>query len=177
MKRWIMGVVAGAALFACGAQAADVNIVALGASNTYGSGRGRTAGGVPSSQAYPAKLQALLRARGMAAHVSNAGIPGDTTGGMLGRLDSAVPDGTRIVILQPGGNDMRRGQGASRAGNIAEIKRRLAARHIKVIMFDHIGRIAPQTTRDPDGQHFNAQGHAAFAAWLAPKVMAAARGR
>jgi acyl-CoA thioesterase-1 len=177
MKRWIMGVVAGAALFACGAQAADVNIVALGASNTYGSGRGRTAGGVPSSQAYPAKLQALLRARGMAAHVSNAGIPGDTTGGMLGRLDSAVPDGTRIVILQPGGNDMRRGQGASRAGNIAEIKRRLAARHIKVIMFDHIGRIAPQTTRDPDGQHFNGQGHAAFAAWLAPKVMAAARGR
>ena len=90
---------------------------------------------------------------------------------------AVLPDGTRIVILQPGGNDMRRGQGASRAGNIAEIKRRLAARHIKVIMFDHIGRIAPQTTRDPDGQHFNAQGHAAFAAWLAPKVMAAARGR
>jgi lysophospholipase L1-like esterase len=30
---------------------------------------------------------------------------------------------------------------------------------------------------DPDGQHFNAQGHAAFAAWLAPQVMAAARGK
>jgi acyl-CoA thioesterase-1 len=177
MKRWIMGIVAGAALFACGAQAAEVNIVALGASNTYGSGRGRTAGGVPSSQAYPAQLQALLRARGVAAHVTNAGIPGDTTGGMLARLDSAVPEGTRIVILQPGGNDMRRGQGASRAGNIAEIKRRLAARHVKVIMLDRIGQIAPKGTKDADGQHFNAQGHAAFAAWLAPKVMAATRGR
>ena len=177
MKRWIMGIVAGAALFACGAQAAEVNIVALGASNTYGSGRGRTNGGVPSSQAYPAQLQALLRARGVAAHVTNAGIPGDTTGGMLARLDSAVPEGTRVVIFQPGGNDMRRGQGASRAGNIAEIKRRLAARHIKVVMLDHIGQIAPKGTKDPDGQHFNAQGHAAFAAWLAPKVMAAARGR
>jgi acyl-CoA thioesterase-1 len=177
MKRWVMGIVAGAALFACGAQAAEVQIVALGASNTSGSGRGRTAGGVPSSQAYPAKLQAMLQAKGLAAHVSNAGIPGDTTGGMLARLDSAVPDGTRIVILQPGANDMRRGQGASRAGNIAEIKRRLAARHIKVIMLGHLGQIAPKGTKDPDGQHFNAQGHAAFAAWLAPKVIAAARAK
>ena len=174
MKRWVMGVVAGAALLACGAQAAEVSIVALGASNTFGSGRGRTAGGVPSSQAYPAKLQALLQAKGLAAHVSNAGIPGDTTGGMLARLDSAVPSGTTIVILQPGGNDMRRGQGASRAGNIAEIKRRLSARHI---MLGHLGQIAPKATREPDGQHFNAQGHAAFAAWLAPKVIAAAHAR
>jgi acyl-CoA thioesterase-1 len=177
MKRWALGLVAGAALFACAAQAAEVNIVALGASNTSGSGRGRTNGGVPSSQAYPAQLQRLLAAKGVSAHVANAGIPGDTTGGMLARLNSAVPNGTSIVILQPGGNDARRGQGASRQGNIAEIKHRLAARHIKVIMLGHLGQIAPKHTRDPDGQHFNAQGHAAFAAWLAPKVIAAARGR
>lgn len=178
MKRWITGIIAGAALFACGAQAAgEVHIVALGASNTYGSGRGRTNGGVPSSQAYPAQLQSLLKSKGLAAHVSNAGVPGDTTGGMLARLNSAVPNGTTIVILQPGGNDARRGQGASRESNIAEIKRRLAARHIKVIMLGHLGQIAPRGTRDSDGQHFNAQGHAAFAAWLAPKVIAAAHGR
>lgn len=178
MKRWVMGiVVAGAALFAWGAQAADVHIVALGASNTSGSGRGRANGGVPSSQAYPAQLQAMLQAKGLTAHVSNAGIPGDTTGGMLARLDSAVPSGTTIVILQPGGNDARRGQGAARESNIAEIKRRLSARHIKVIMLGHLGQIAPKATRDPDGQHFNAQGHAAFAAWLAPKVIAAARSK
>lgn len=177
MKRWTLGLAAGAVLFACAAQAAEVNIVALGASNTYGSGRGRTNGGVPSSQAYPAQLQRLLAAKGVSAHVKNAGIPGDTTGGMLARLNSAVPNGTSIVILQPGGNDARRGQGASRQGNIAEIKHRLAARHIKVIMLGHLGQIAPKNSRDPDGQHFNAQGHAAFAAWLAPQVMAAARGK
>jgi acyl-CoA thioesterase-1 len=96
---------------------------------------------------------------------------------MLARLNSAVPNGTTIVILQPGGNDARRGQGASRESNIAEIKRRLAARHIKVIMLGHLGQIAPKGARDSDGQHFNAQGHAAFAAWLAPKVIAAAHGR
>ncbi len=176
MKGWALGMAA-AMLFACAAQAAEVNIVALGASNTYGSGRGRTNGGVPSSQAYPAQLQRLLAAKGVSAHVANAGIPGDTTGGMLARLNSAVPNGTMIVILQPGGNDARRGQGASREGNIAQIKQRLAARHIKVITLGHLGQIAPKNTRDPDGQHFNAQGHAAFAAWLAPQVMAAARGK
>ena len=177
MKRWTLGLAAAAALFVCAAQAAQVNIVALGASNTYGSGRGRTNGGVPSSQAYPAQLQRLLAARGISAHVANAGIPGDTTGGMLARLNSAVPKGTSIVILQPGGNDARRGGSGSREGNIAEIKHRLAARHIKVIVLGRLGQIAPKNTRDPDGQHFNAQGHAAFAAWLAPQVIAATRGQ
>jgi acyl-CoA thioesterase-1 len=157
------------------AQAAPINIVALGASNTYGHGRGRTAGGVEPSQAWPAQLQAMLRAKGVDAHVKNAGIPGDTTGGMLARLDSAVPQGTELVILQPGGNDARRGSAAARAGNIAEIKRRLAARHVKVIMIGKIGQIAPADTRDSDGQHFNARGHAAIAHSLVPRVMALLR--
>lgn len=155
------------------AQAASVQIVALGASNTYGHGRGRTNGGVEPSEAFPAQLEAMLRARGIDAHVANAGIPGDTTGGMLQRLASAVPEGTRIVILQPGGNDARRGEGASRAGNIVAIQQQLAARHIRLII---TGMNAPAGTRDPDGQHFNARGHAAVAASLMPKVMAAIRG-
>jgi acyl-CoA thioesterase-1 len=155
--------------------AATVNIVALGASNTYGQGRGKTNGGVNPSHAYPAQLQALLRARGLDARVSNAGIAGDTTSGMLGRLDSAVPQDTSIVILQAGGNDARRGEGGRVAGNVAQIRKRLTARGIVVIMLDHLGRIAPKSSRDPDGQHFDARGHAAFAAYLAPQVMAAAK--
>jgi acyl-CoA thioesterase-1 len=156
------------------AQAASVRIVALGASNTYGHGRGRTNGGVQPSQAFPAQLQAMLRARGVDARVTNAGIPGDTTGGMLSRLGSAVPNGTQIVILQPGGNDRRRGESGSTAGNVAAIQQQLAARHIAVIM---TGMPAPASTRDPDGQHFNAEGHAAVAAALLPQVMAAIGGK
>jgi acyl-CoA thioesterase-1 len=148
--------------------------VALGASNTFGHGRGRTNGGVEPSQAFPAQLESMLRARGVDAHVANAGIPGDTTGGMLSRLGSAVPDGTQIVILQPGGNDRRRGQGESSAGNVAAIQQQLAARHIKVII---TSMPAPASTRDPDGQHFNAQGHAAVAASLVPQVMSAMRSK
>ena len=38
--------------------------------------------------------------------VANAGIPGDTLRGMLARLDRYVPEGTRVVIVQGGYNDV-----------------------------------------------------------------------
>jgi len=110
-------------------QAAAVNIVALGASNT-------AAKGLSSQQAYPAQLEAMLRARDYDAHVSNAGVNGDTTAGMLGRLGSSVPPGTHVVILQPGGNDMRAtrrnriiASPEQRQANIAAIMAQLRARH------------------------------------------------
>ena len=63
-------------------RAASVNIVALGASNTAGKGVG-------SGEAFPAQLEAMLRAKGYDAHVTNAGVSGDTTAGMLARLNSS----------------------------------------------------------------------------------------
>src|SRR3712207_3463798 len=87
------------ACFALTDPARAQTIVALGASNTEGMGRGRTNLGVPREQAYPAQLERLLRARGVNAPVINAGIAGDTTAGMLARLDAAVPSGTRVLIL------------------------------------------------------------------------------
>src|SRR5207253_6716702 len=54
-------------------------------------------------------LPIFLHAQGYNVRVVNAGINGDTTGGMLARLDTVVPAGTRLVILQPGGNDFRKG--------------------------------------------------------------------
>jgi acyl-CoA thioesterase-1 len=174
MRNLCTALVISVSLFAAAAtEAATVTIVALGASNTYGRGKGAHPGGVPQSQAYPAQLQALLKGKGIDARVVNAGIPGDTTGGMLARLNSAVPNGTRVVILQTGGNDARRGVGASAAGNTAEIARQLQQRGIKVILLDRMGAYAPASTRDPDGQHYNAQGHAAIAAGLLPQVVAA----
>lgn len=156
---------------ASGAGAASLNIVALGASNTAGMGKGNHPGGVSRNQAFPAQLEALLRAKGIDAHVRNAGIAGDTTGGMLRRMDSAVPNGTRIVILQTGGNDAR--EGGDAAANTAQITSKLEARGIKVIPLV-LSTFAPSSTRDPDGEHYNAQGHAAVAAGLLPQVIAAA---
>ena len=41
--------------------------------------------------------------------ITNAGVSGDTTSGGLARLDWSVPDGTQLVILELGANDMLRG--------------------------------------------------------------------
>ncbi len=160
----------GIACLAASGPARAQTIVALGASNTEGRGRGHTNMGVPREQAYPAQLERLLRARGVNARVINAGIAGDTTGGMLARLDSAVPNGTRLLILQPGGNDARRGAGGNEQANIAEIRRRMQARGIPVIVLHPFGAGIGQY-RLADGQHFSAEGHAAVAERLLPRVL------
>jgi acyl-CoA thioesterase-1 len=139
-------------------------IVALGASNTFGKG-------VARGQAYPAQLEALLRARGHNVRVINAGINGDTTGGMLSRLDRVVPNGTAAVILQPGGNDRRKGVGADRAANIAAIQNRLRARGIRTIMMEnHMFRGLPH---QPDGMHLTLEGYRTLAGSILPQVESA----
>jgi acyl-CoA thioesterase I len=151
-------------------QAAEV--VALGASNTYGRGRGSTPDGVSPSQAYPAQLERLLRSQGCPVRVLNAGIAGNTTAHMLARLPGILGKDTRVLILQPGGNDERAGRGNERAGNIAEIRRRAAARGVSVVMLERLGPIAG-AYRLPDGQHFSARGHALLASHLVSRVKAA----
>jgi acyl-CoA thioesterase-1 len=175
MRKIVTGLaVVGFLVSAWSASAAPLNIVALGASNTAGRGQGSHPGGVARNQAYPAQLEALLRQQGIDAHVRNAGVAGDTTAGMLRRMNSAVPNGTQIVILQTGGNDARQGVSTGEtSANVATITSKLTARGIKVILLDKLD--APASTRDPDGEHYNAQGHAAIAAGLSPQVIAAAR--
>jgi hypothetical protein len=87
--------------------------------------------GVGWDNAYPAELQGLLRKKGIDANVTHAGVLLDRTGWMLRRLDSAVPEGTHIVILQPGANDLRFfGTKEERAANITAMVNRLSARGI-----------------------------------------------
>jgi acyl-CoA thioesterase-1 len=154
-----------ACLLASPAAAAPIHIVVLGASNTYGKG-------VARAGAFPAQLQAMLKAKGHEVRVSNAGINGDTTAGMLRRLDSAVPAGTRLVILQPGNNDRRKGVGDQRAGNISTIVSTLQARGTKVIVVERLLAGLSQHLQ-PDGEHLTAEGFRIVAARLVPQVEAA----
>jgi acyl-CoA thioesterase-1 len=147
-----------ALLYVSGAQAATV--VALGASNTFGKG-------VSRGQAYPAQLEALLRGRGLNARVVNAGINGDTTGGMLARLDRVVPKGTSVVILQPGGNDRRK----LAPDRTPEIEARLAAMGIKVVMLPN-GMLSGKP-HQPDGQHLTPEGYRMLAEELVSQVAGA----
>ena len=64
--------------------------------------------GLNPGEGFTEKLQAALKARGRDVEVINAGVSGDTTSGGLSRLDWSVPDGTRLVILELGANDMLR---------------------------------------------------------------------
>jgi acyl-CoA thioesterase-1 len=157
MKRsiWLGLLATCALLYFSGAQAATV--VALGASNTFGKG-------VSRDQAYPAQLEALLRAKGLNARVVNAGINGDTTGGMLARLDRVVPKGTSVVILQPGGNDRRK----LALDRTSEIEARLAAMGIKVVMLPN-GMLSGKP-HQPDGQHLTPEGYHMLAEELVGQV-------
>lgn len=144
------------------AQAAPVRIVAIGASNTHGWYIGKQA-------AYPAQLQALLKARGIDAQVTNAGVPFETTGMMRQRLDAEVPDGTDLVILQPGANDLRFfGSREKRAENIAAMTERLRARSISVIVYDEV---IPDRYYTFDFIHLTREGHAMIAMKLLPLVI------
>ena len=105
-----------------------VTIVALGNSLTAGYG-------LSADDAFPAKLNAALKAKGVSATVINAGVSGDTAGGGLDRLDWSVPEGTDGVILELGANDMLRGidPKVTKAA-LSKILDRLAERHIPVLL-------------------------------------------
>jgi acyl-CoA thioesterase I len=156
-----------------GAAKSDVRIVALGASNTAGYG-------VSRDQAYPAQLEAMLRAKGKDVRVANAGVSGDTSAGMLGRLDSAVPEGTRVVILDPGNNDIkacterwrpqRCATPGQRAASIGAIAGRLRSRGIRVFMANIEFRLIPLAHWQADRRHLTAEGHRIIASRLAAQI-------
>lgn len=148
--------------FAPAAHAATLSIVALGASNTAGYG-------VSRSQSYPAQLQAMLRAQGYDVRITNAGISGDTAAGMLRRLSDAVPEDTRIVILDPGNNDIKActepwrpqkcAAPAEHDATVATIASRLHARGIKVFMANIEFNLIPLADWQADRRHMTPKGH------------------
>jgi acyl-CoA thioesterase-1 len=144
---------------------AFAQIVALGASNTQGYG-------VSTSEAFPAQLEAMLHARGSRTQVKNAGVFGDASGGMLSRLSSSVPDGTRTVILQIGGNDVRKNVPVSSTNaNIAAIRQQLKSRGITVIGADgYVVSALRSGLAQADGIHLTAAGHRKVASQLLGSV-------
>jgi len=86
---------------------------------------------------------------------------------MLSRLDRVMPKGTSVVVLQPGGNDRRKGA----PDRTADIQSRLSALGIKVVMCNNgmLGGLPHQ----PDGQHLTPEGYHMLAEALAGEVAAA----
>ncbi len=144
----------------------SAQVVALGASATAGYG-------LSPSDSFPAQLQAMLQAKGSSTRVINAGVSGETTAQILARVSSSVPEGTRIVILSIFMiNDSTHGvSSAQHSANVASIRQRLAARHIRVI--DATGLIisaAKAGLLQGDRLHLTAEGNRRVAAALLGSV-------
>ena len=101
-----------------------------------------TAGfGLPAALAFPARLEAWLNERGVAARVVNAGVSGDTTAGGLARLDWALAEKPDLVILALGGNDALRGIDPSSVhANLERMIEKVEASGAKVLL---LGMLAP----------------------------------
>lgn len=110
------------------ARAEPFKIVGFGDSLMAGFGLGPDEG-------FTDKLQAALRAKGHDVTVANAGVSGDTSSGGLARLDWSVPDGTQLVILELGANDMLRGVPPDiTKKNLDEMLGKLKERKIAVLL-------------------------------------------
>lgn len=75
-------------------------------------GTSLTAGyGLDPSEAWPARLQAILDSAGVPLRVVNAGVSGETSAGALRRVDWLLQrEHPAIFMLETGGNDGLRGQ-------------------------------------------------------------------
>ena len=108
--------------------AAERRLMVLGDSLTAGYG-------LPSAQAFPVRLEAALRARGIAVTVLNAGVSGDTTAGGLARLDWSLADKPTHAIVELGANDMLRGLDPAQAKrNLDQILTRLRKEKLPVLI-------------------------------------------
>ena len=116
------------------AQAQPVTILALGDSLTAGYG-------VAPEDAYPAKLEAALKAKGYDVRIINSGVSGDTSAGGLARLDWALADHPDYALVELGANDALRGvEPADTRANLDRILTGLDQAKVKVLL---MGMLAP----------------------------------
>ncbi len=154
-----------------GAAAAEIRIAVLGDSNVTGYG-------LAASQAYPARLERALRAKGFDVKVRNAGLNGDTTTHLLSRLPAAAPDGTRIAVVWIGTNDLRQGLSSTLVRhNIDAAAAQLKARGIATIRIDR-SAVAPLFAERRyvlPNRHLNAAGYDRVVAATLPRIEQAVR--
>jgi acyl-CoA thioesterase-1 len=142
----LCGAVFGAGIGPVGAVARSTEILAFGDSLTSGFG-------LPLDKALPARLEAKLRADGLAIHVVNGGLAGDTTAGGLARLDWALAQKPDIVILELGANDMLRGiDAAAVRANLETMITKIQASGAKLLL---TGMLASPNFGEEYQQEFN----------------------
>ena len=103
-------------------------LVALGDSLTAGLG-------LDAEDAYPARLERMLRDDGYAVTVVNAGVSGDTSAAGRARAAWALEGDVRILVLALGGNDGLRGLPADQMKrNLSHVLSLAAERGVRVLL-------------------------------------------
>lgn len=129
-----------------------VTIVALGSSSTSGAGAS-----VPA-QAYPARLEAALRAArpGLALRVVNRGVGGQDAPAMAARIEAEVlPERPDLVIWQAGANGaLRRADPERFRAAVATGLARLREAGAEVVLMDN--QRAPRIAAAPGHERFDA---------------------
>lgn len=143
-RRVFLAAALGLTAFAGWAAAEPVRIVGFGDSLMAGYQ-------LAPGESFPEKLETALKARGHDVVIANAGVSGDTSSGGLSRLDWSVPDGTALVILELGANDMLRGiRPDVTEKNLVAMIERLKERGIGVVLAGMMA--APNLGADYAGQ-------------------------
>lgn len=92
----------------------------------------------PAKDSYPARLEAALRARGIDARITNAGVSGDTSAAGRQRLEfvlEGLAEKPDLFILELGGNDLLRGLSPDETrANLAAMLGELGRRDIPVLI-------------------------------------------
>lgn len=106
--------------------------------------------GLEDGESYPARLENSLRARGINARITNAGVSGDTTAAGLERLDFTLksqPVKPELAIISLGGNDMLRSLPPEQTRqNLEAILKRLKGDGIRVVLLGMMA--APNLGKD-----------------------------
>jgi acyl-CoA thioesterase-1 len=124
----LAGFAAASAAPAAAQTGAPLKIVAFGDSLTAGYG-------LSAQEAFPARLERALKAKGHNVEIENAGVSGDTASGGLSRLEWSIADGTDAVIVELGANDMLRGvEPKVTRQALDDILAKLKARNIPVLL-------------------------------------------
>lgn len=112
--------------------------------------------GLSIEESYTTLLQIKLDENGYKFRVVNAGVSGDTTAGGVRRIDWALQDNPKYLILELGGNDGLRGLSvADMKKNLSHIIERAQSRNVTVIL---AGMEAPVNM----GREYRLEFHNAF---------------
>lgn len=102
-----------------GVATAREHVVIVGTSLTAGLG-------LDPEQAYPALIEAKIDSAGLPYTVINAGISGETSAGLLGRIDWLLEGDFGVIVVETGANDGLRGVPIAAArGNIDSVLTRI----------------------------------------------------